>query len=80
MIKFQGKAYIFYDPISDPLEITGNWKVDFIEGGPSLPPQKEVSELISWTGIGGEDVKNFSGTAKYSSVSKNPEAKLMPGN
>jgi hypothetical protein len=31
-----------------------------------LPASKEVSKLVSWTDFGGEPVKNFSGTAKYS--------------
>jgi len=63
--QFQGKSYSFYDPVSAPQEITGKWKIDFIEGGPVLPASKETDMLVSWTEFGGEDVKNFSGTASY---------------
>ncbi|MDP4222349.1 MAG: glycosyl hydrolase [Bacteroidota bacterium] len=70
-----GKPYLFFDPASDSKTITGNWKVDFVEGGPGLPAQKEISSLISWTDFGGEDVKNFSGTARYSITFKRPAGK-----
>ena len=63
--KVSGKPYYFYDPIKPPLEITGKWNVDFVEGGPELPASKEVTKLISWTEFGGETFKDFSGTAKY---------------
>jgi hypothetical protein len=61
-----GDPYLFYDPASSPEEITGTWKVDFTEGGPVLPASKEITKLISWTEFGGDDPRNFSGTARYS--------------
>ena len=45
--------------------LAGTWSVRFASGGPSLPRAKEVAELRSWTEIGGEEVKAFSGTAVY---------------
>ena len=64
---------MFYDTISAAQEVKGIWKVDFIEGGPELPSSKEITKLVSWTDFGGETVKNFSGTAKYTiSFSKPP--------
>ena len=60
-----GDPYPFYDQSSEPQEIKGTWKVDFIKGGPVLPQSKEAEKLISWTDFGGDEVKNFSGTAKY---------------
>lgn len=68
-----GDNFIFYDTISASQEVKGIWKVDFIEGGPELPSSKEITKLVSWTDFGGETVKNFSGTAKYTiSFSKPP--------
>jgi hypothetical protein len=61
----QGAPYVFYDPVSIPKEIVGNWKVEFTEGGPALPDPWETDKLISWTESGGDAVKDFSGTAKY---------------
>lgn len=63
--KVSDKPYHFYDPVSPSEEITGKWTFDFIEGGPALPASKEVNRLISWTEFGGDAVKDFSGTAKY---------------
>jgi hypothetical protein len=63
--KVSGKPYRFYDSASAPQEIKGKWTLDFIDGGPVLPDVREVNNLISWTETGGEDVKNFSGTARY---------------
>ncbi|MFZ0280174.1 MAG: glycosyl hydrolase, partial [Bacteroidales bacterium] len=63
--KFSGEPYPFYDPVSPPVELTGNWKIDFIDGGPVLPTPRESGRLISWTEFEGDDVKYFSGTARY---------------
>jgi hypothetical protein len=67
-----GEPYRFYDKNPAPLEIKGTWKVDFIEGGPVLPQSTETDRLISWTEFGGDDVKNFSGTAKYTISFRKP--------
>jgi hypothetical protein len=63
--KVSGKPYLFYNAASDPREIRGKWKLEFTEGGPVLPDARELDNLISWTETGGDEVKNFSGTARY---------------
>ena len=70
-----GEPYYYYDPVSIPKEVTGTWKVDFVEGGPVLPASKELSKLISWTDFGGDDVRNFSGTARYTINFTRPSGK-----
>lgn len=45
--------------------IVGRWKVDFVSGGPQLPPSATTLQLGSWTELG-DEAKSFSGTAKYS--------------
>jgi hypothetical protein len=40
-----------------------------------LPSMKELTKLISWTDFGGEAVKNFSGTAKYTITFDSPAVK-----
>lgn len=67
-----GKDYTFYDQVSTPQEIKGTWKVDFLEGGPTLPASQNVTRLVSWTEFGGEQVKDFSGYAKYTISFKKP--------
>lgn len=49
-----------------PVVLSGPWTLEFIEGGPVLPQKTTVNKLGSWTELDGDDVKNFSGTAKYS--------------
>jgi hypothetical protein len=70
-----GNPYPFYDVASTPNEITGSWKVDFIDGGEALPPAHETEKLTSWTDFGGDAVKDFSGTAKYSITFARPSGK-----
>jgi hypothetical protein len=59
------KPYTYYDNLSIAKEITGTWKVEFIEGGPVLPAVTEIDELISWTEFEDTTSKDFSGTALY---------------
>lgn len=73
--KVKGKPYPFFIPASEPVAISGTWKVNFISGGPAIPPPVEMRELISWTESGGEDVKNFSGTANYTISFNKPAGK-----
>jgi hypothetical protein len=49
-----------------PETINGKWKLQFLNGGPELPPSAELNKLGSWTELGNEAVRNFSGTAQYS--------------
>jgi len=73
--KLKGKPYQFYNPASEPSDISGIWKVEFITGGPTLPSAKEVSKLTSWTDFSEDDLKNFSGTAKYTIRFNKPAGK-----
>ena len=73
--KLSGQLYPFYDPLSQPLEITGNWKIAFVSGGPVLAPEREIPKLMSWTESGDDDLKNFSGTARYTINFARPSGK-----
>jgi hypothetical protein len=46
--------------------VTGEWKINFISGGPVLPPAAVLKTLGSWTDLPNDEVKRFSGTAEYS--------------
>lgn len=48
-----------------PDTLRGKWNVTFIEGGPTLPDSFTTRTLASWTTLGGEDARRFSGTARY---------------
>ena len=50
----------------DSLTVKGEWKVEFVDGGPKLPADITTTELRSWTDIGDGEAKRFAGTARYS--------------
>lgn len=70
-----GEQFNYYNNSTQPKEITGEWKVEFNEGGPELPAPVKINKLVSWTEFGGDAVKNFSGTAKYTITFDRPAGK-----
>jgi hypothetical protein len=52
--------------------VTGSWTVEFVAGGPALPATVRGAPLGSWTDLPGDDVKRFSGTARYSVTFSRP--------
>jgi hypothetical protein len=52
--------------------LNGKWDLKFLSGGPSLPSSTSLNELRSWTGLEITGVKEFSGTAEYSTRFKKP--------
>jgi hypothetical protein len=61
-----GAAFAAYKAGTDETALTGPWAVRFTTGGPVLPANANVSELISWTEFAGDAGKVFGGTAVYS--------------
>jgi hypothetical protein len=47
------------------VEITGNWQVKFLLGGPQIPSPFQTARLASWTELGGEAAQRFAGTACF---------------
>ncbi len=64
--KVDGNKWKYFKPSSEPLEITGEWQVDFVDGSPILPVSFKTNSLKSWTIIGDSMAQGFAGTAKYS--------------
>jgi hypothetical protein len=50
---------------AQPITISGEWIMEFISGGPELPPPLTTVNLASWTELGGDEAKRFAGTARY---------------
>ncbi len=67
-----GDRYEFFAPAGPSIAIPGPWSLRFVSGGPSLPAGRTVDGLASWTTLGGDDVKRFSGTATYTIVFPRP--------
>jgi hypothetical protein len=60
-----GLPWRYLQKDGNPIEIRGEWKVEFIEGGPALPSAFTTKQLASWTNLGEQEAKRFAGTAKY---------------
>jgi hypothetical protein len=64
--KITGAHYDYKIPVGEAQEIKGTWTLEFVTGGPVLPAKTTLNQLGSWTDLNGEEVKNFSGTVRYS--------------
>ena len=49
---------------TNSVPLSGQWKVEFLSGGPTLPPELKMTEPKFWTDFGSE-YEHFSGTARY---------------
>lgn len=58
-------AWVWTVPAGPTVPLTGEWNIEFLAGGPVLPPPLKTTELKSWTDLGNDNAKNFSGTARY---------------
>lgn len=66
-----GEPFPFYDPAGQSLAIGNSWNVEFLSGGPVIPPPLQVSSLTSWTEWG-DEAKAFSGLVRYTSAFRKP--------
>ena len=56
----------FYPAPADPaVPLAGGWHIEFVSGGPELPPPLQTTALKSWTELGGAEAQRFGGTARY---------------
>jgi hypothetical protein len=60
-----GAPWPYLESAGAPVPVTGSWTLTFLSGGPTLPAEVKNAPLGSWTDLPGEEVKNFSGTARY---------------
>jgi hypothetical protein len=61
----KGTAWNYWQSSARPVEITGQWNVNFIQGGPTIPAPFQTTKLGSWTDDGDTNAQAFAGTAKY---------------
>jgi hypothetical protein len=54
----------YFLPADERIVLAGNWKLTFLEGGPSVPSDITLKTLKSWTEID-KVSSDFSGTARY---------------
>ena len=70
--KLSGSKFPYTEVDGDAIVLNGKWDLKFLSGGPSLPASAIVNGLISWTSLDIPGVKEFSGTAEYSTNFKKP--------
>jgi alpha-L-rhamnosidase len=64
--KVEGPAWTYWQPAGRPVEITGDWNVKFVQGGPTLPADYQTTKLASWTTFPDTNTQAFAGSADYS--------------
>ncbi len=61
----RGESWSNTAPAGPAVPLTGEWQINFLSGGPELPPAIKTTALKSWTELGGEPAQAFGGTARY---------------
>ncbi len=56
--------------------ITGQWKLEFLAGGPVLPKPLKLDSTGYWNALADSSAKNFSGTARYTTTFDLPDEKM----
>ena len=72
--KVDGPAWTYWQTNGQPTEISGDWKVKFLSGGPTLPAEFSTAKLASWTTFPDTNTPAFAGTAKYETTFDSPAA------
>jgi hypothetical protein len=67
-------AWAYLKPAGEPAVLTGQWTVEFIDGGPELPASYKTASLASWTGSPDVKAQAFAGTARYTLHFTAPQA------
>jgi hypothetical protein len=71
-VKIKTADYTYYQAAGKSVPVSGTRTLNFTEGGPTLPQPIKTGQLKSWTELGGDDLKAFSGTGSYAISFKKP--------
>ncbi len=63
----------YFDEGRPEIVLDERWNLTFTNGGPVVPEMIILEELVPWTSLGGDDVRNYSGSAEYSTDVYLPE-------
>ncbi|GEO06088.1 glycosyl hydrolase family 2 [Adhaeribacter aerolatus] len=58
-------AWQYLDNPDQTQEISGTWALHFTQGGPDLPADQRLKQLLSWTELPDKKAEYFSGTGEY---------------
>ncbi len=68
-------AWPYVKTAGEPVPLTGEWSVEFVDGGPELPSAYKIKDLVSWTETADARAKAFAGTARYTMRFPAPDGK-----
>lgn len=74
--KAEGLPWTYLQKEGVPMELRGEWELEFIEGGPALPSTVKTGKLVSWTQLGDQEAIRFAGTARYTISFDMPDSLL----
>ncbi|PPK85894.1 alpha-L-rhamnosidase-like protein [Neolewinella xylanilytica] len=60
-----GDKWAYFQPSGRTQELSGEWNLDFLTGGPDLPAATELDRPQSWTELGDDKHRTFAGTGRY---------------
>jgi hypothetical protein len=63
----------YWKAAGNPASLSCDWKLEFLEGGPTLPAPAELPRTVAWSSLPREDARNFSGTARYTATFDSPD-------
>ncbi len=66
--RVSGPAWTYLQADGSPEEVTGDWQVKFMQGGPVLPAPFKTAKLGTWTARSDTNAQCFAGTARYSII------------
>ncbi|MDB5261426.1 MAG: glycoside hydrolase [Adhaeribacter sp.] len=69
-------AWQYLDNALPLQEVKGNWALHFTQGGPTLPADQQLKNLVSWTELPDKKAENFSGSGEYTIAFNLPAKKV----
>lgn len=71
-VKKTGIIFPYVETVGEPQPIPGEWTIEFLNGGPTIPTKIITDQLHSWSDLDKSEYLDFSGTAKYSILFDRP--------
>jgi len=68
-----GAPWAYWKAESSPAPLAGEWRLEFLRGGPTLPAPVNLDGLRSWTELAGAEAQAYSGAARYTLEFPRPE-------
>jgi len=61
------KPWPYLNKAANPIAVTKPWSLHFTTGGPEIPADQQLNQLVSWTELSDPELQAFSGTGVYNS-------------